>query len=355
LTRAYINAIATAVPPYDVHEAFVQFGGGLLAHDPRKLTLFQRLAERAEIDHRYSYISPQSPPPGAGVPGAEFYKRGDFPSTAARMRVFETYAPALAQAAIDKLELGADAKTLSHLIITSCTGFSAPGLDFEIIAQNGLSGSIERSMIGFMGCYAAMNALKLARHIVRSEAHARVLVLNLELCSLHLQETDDLEDVLSFLIFSDGCAASVISAEPAGLEMESFRAVLIPDTRELIQWNVGEKGFEMVLSGQVPASIQTGLRTHAPEILAGAPIPSIDLWAVHPGGRTVLDAVERGLGLEPVQLAASRDILRRFGNMSSATIMFVLERLLRGPMGGRGCAMSFGPGLVAETMLFAKG
>jgi alpha-pyrone synthase len=121
----------------------------------------------------------------------------------------------------------------------------------------------------------------------------------------------------------------------------------------LITWNIREGGFDMVLSGGVPAAIHDGLREHENEILAGAPVASIDLWAVHPGGRTVLDAVERALDLAPAALASSRDILRRYGNMSSATVMFVIDNLLRSDARGRtGCAMSFGPGLIAETMLF---
>jgi predicted naringenin-chalcone synthase len=208
-------------------------------------------------------------------------------------------------------------------------------------------------MIGFMGCYAAMNALKLAHHIVRSEASARVLIVNLELCTLHLKDTADLQQILSFLLFGDGCAASIVSADPVGTALDSFHAVLVPGTRELITWNIREAGFDMVLSGGVPAAIHDGLQEHGNEILAGAPVASIDLWAVHPGGRTVLDAVERALDLPPAALASSRDILRRYGNMSSATVMFVIEKLLRlGARGRTGCAMSFGPGLTAETMLF---
>jgi predicted naringenin-chalcone synthase len=211
---------------------------------------------------------------------------------------------------------------------------------------------MERSIVGFMGCYAAINGLKLARHIVRSEPKACVLVLNLELCSLHLKETSNLDEILSFLIFADGCAASIVSAEPFGLAIDSFRAVLVPGTRELITWNIGDNGFDMFLSGQVPGTIQDALRGSAAEILDGAAISDIDLWAVHPGGRSVLDAVERALALKPVALAPSRRVLRTFGNMSSGTVMFVLQQMMRAPAGARGCAMSFGPGLIAETMLF---
>ena len=165
-------------------------------------------------------------------------------------------------------------------------------------------------MVGFMGCYAAINALKLARHIVRSEPEARVLAVNLELCTLHLHETDDLEEILSFLLFADGCAAALVSADPVGVEMKSFHAALVPDTRELIRWHIREQGFDMVLSGAVPGAIRTALTGARDDILGGA--NDIDLWAVHPGGRTVLDAVEQAFALPPAALAASRSVLHDY-------------------------------------------
>ncbi len=353
MTEAYINRIATAVPPHDVHRAFVAFGHSLLEANQRKAILFGRMVERAGIERRFSHLD-VSPVPNSHSPWAyDFYVRGRFPSTGARMKLFEAHAPELAAAAVEKLALGSGRARVTHLVITCCTGFSAPGLDLELVARCGLPGSVERTMVGFMGCYAAINGLKLARHIVRSEPAARVLLLNLELCSLHLQETDDLDAILSFLIFGDGCAAALVTAEPVGFAMDSFRALLVPESRELITWAIGDNGFNMVLSGQVPAAILDAIRAQSADILKGAPIPAIDLWAVHPGGRSVLDAVERALELKPAALFQSREILRRFGNMSSATVMFVLESMLADHApGARGCAMSFGPGLIAETMLF---
>jgi predicted naringenin-chalcone synthase len=151
--------------------------------------------------------------------------------------------------------------------------------------------------------------------------------MNLELCTLHLHETTDLEEILSFLLFGDGCAAALVSAEPTGVRMDSFKAALIPDTAELIRWNIREQGFDMVLSGGVPGAIRSGLSRARSDILNGeAPI---DLWAVHPGGRSLLDAVEAALELPPSALQVSRDILNDFGNMSSGTVMFVLDRLMR--------------------------
>ena len=191
--------------------------------------LFGRMAERAGIEHRYSYLNPASHADAGSTWAYDFYQRGNFPTTAARMRLFESQAPALAAAAVEKLNLGPMREQLTHILITCCTGFSAPGLDLEIIARCRLPSSIERTMIGFMGCYAAINALKLARHIVRSEPEARVLVINLELCSLHLQETTNLDEILSFLILGDGSAASLVTADPVGFAMDSFCALLVPD------------------------------------------------------------------------------------------------------------------------------
>src|SRR5690349_1511259 len=349
MPQAFINRIATAAPPHDVHETFLRFGQLMLAHEPRRQALFNRMAERSGIAHRYSFLEPD---PGGEVVDTEgFYRRGAFPDTATRMKKFEACAPRLAVEAAEKLLQGEDRSRITHIVVTSCTGLSAPGIDLELIERCGLPSTAERTMVGFMGCYAAVNALKLARHIVRSEPKARVLAVNLELCTLHLHETDDLEEILSFLLFADGCAAALISADPVGVEMKSFRAALVPDTKELIRWNIRQQGFDMVLSGGVPGAIRNALTNSRDDILGGA--NDIDLWAVHPGGRTVLDAVEQAFGLPAQALGASRSVLNDYGNMSSGTVMFVLDRIMRGSNKGQnGCAMSFGPGLVAETMMF---
>jgi predicted naringenin-chalcone synthase len=177
--------------------------------------------------------------------------------------------------------------------------------------------------------------------------------VNLELCTLHLQETADLQQVLSFLVFADGCAAALVSAAPGGLSLDRFHAELLPDTAPLITWHIGDQGFDMMLSGQVPGAIAAGLARSGPRILGDAAAKRPELWAVHPGGRSVLDAVQNALGLDPAVLAESRAVLREFGNMSSCTILFVLDRLMRTARpGAPGIAMGFGPGLVAETLRF---
>jgi alpha-pyrone synthase len=354
MSTAYLNRIATGVPPHDVHDASLRFARTLLA-DPRARAVFDRLAVKGQIAHRFSVLCPAENPEAASVDVTRVFSRERFPTTGERMQLFEEHAPKLAEETVAKLALGAEARQMTHVIVTTCTGLYAPGLDLDLVERCGLDPSVERTMIGFMGCYAAINGLKLARHIVRSEATSRVLLVNLELCSLHFQQSDDLEQLLSFAVFGDGCAASVVSADPTGLALDRFYSALVPNTRPLITWKIRDSGFDMHLSGKVPAAIARGLESVGGTILEGAAPADIDLWAVHPGGRSILDAVERGFGLGPEALAASRDVLARFGNMSSATVMFVLQAVLaRAKQGERGCAMSFGPGLTAETMLFHK-
>ncbi|MBV9735961.1 MAG: type III polyketide synthase [Acidisphaera sp.] len=360
MTVAHINGIATAVPEYDIHAPFIAFARTLLA-DERTRGVFDRMAERSGIAHRYSGLRPGNIAAGE-VDADGFYRRRDFPGTGARMAAYERDALALARRAAAAL-LGGERARITHLIVASCTGFTAPGLDLQLAACLGLRPDVERTLIGFMGCSAAVPALRAARQAVRSDPASRVLVVNLELCSLHLQETADLETVLSFLLFGDGCAAALVTAEPHGIALGDFRTAVIPDSADLITWQIGEQGFRMHLSGKVPGRIAQALRAELAQpdpggILRGEGTQAIDFWAVHAGGRTVLDAVEIGLALPPEALAYSRAVLHDFGNMSSVTLMFVLRRMLEARRSGNapgahGLALAFGPGMVAETFRFA--
>lgn len=355
MTTAYLNRIGVATPSNDVHSLFMQFAETALS-GTRSEKIFARMAEKGQIEHRWSSLAPpeENLETTSDFLDAEgFYRRGRFPSTAERMSRYERVAPGLAAQAVEQLGLGDDVSSITHLIVVSCTGFSAPGLDFELMARFGLRPSVERTIVGFMGCYASINALKLARHIVRSEPGAKVLLVSLELCTLHLKETTDLETMLSFYVFGDGCAAAIVSAEPTGLSLDGFHAAFAPGTAEQITWTIRDDGFDMVLSGRVPSEIGKALKSSTGLILGGRQVRDIDLWAVHPGGRSVLDAVEQGLELPTDALASSRRVLRENGNMSSASILFVLADLMAGASPGQsGCAMAFGPGLVAETMSF---
>ena len=355
MTTAHINQIGTAVPQHDVHDAFVVFARTLLADD-RSRSVFDRMAERSGIARRFSVLQPGEP--GAVKVDAEgFYQRGAFPSTGTRMARYETDAVELAVQAVARLTV--EEGGVTHLIVASCTGFTAPGLDQLIAERLGLGGSLERTLVGFMGCYAAVPALRAAHHIVRSDPAARVLVVNLELCTLHLQETPDLERVLSFLLFGDGATAALVTSEPHGIALHDFFAATIPDTQDLITWRIGDQGFDMHLSGKVPGRIATALRAEADRndaggILRGRGVQDFAHWAVHAGGRTVLDAAEIGLRLAPDTLRHSRGVLRDVGNVSSATLMFVLARILAQDVAGPGIAMAFGPGLCAETFRFSR-
>ncbi|HEX7822498.1 MAG TPA: type III polyketide synthase [Sphingobium sp.] len=358
---AHINAVGTANPPFEVHEAFVGFVSATL-DDPKARRLFERMVGRAGIERRFSFLEPIRLADGTITDSDGFYGPGVWPSTGARMARYERHAPDLAVEAIGRIGPGLDLPTITHLVVASCTGFMAPGLDQAIVAQLGLDPGVERSVLGFMGCYAAVNALRTAHHIVRSTPAARVLVVTLELCTLHFQRSDDLERLLAMLLFGDGAAAALVTAESEGIALDDFRATTIVGSADAITWGIRDQGFDMHLGGEVPARISEALRLEmgrndASGLFRGNAVEAFDLWAVHAGGRTVLDAVQHGLGLAPEALAPSRGVLRDYGNMSSATLMFVLAEMLRqgtaGDTAQRGMAMAFGPGLAAETFRFS--
>ena len=352
MIRVFLNQIATAVPPNDIHQAFVGHAPNLLS-DEKDKKKFRILTRRAQIEHRYSVLRPA--PTTARFDADDFYLPADFPSTKQRMALYKQTAFPLARQALDQLDMDDRREKITHVVITSCTGFYAPGIDQDIIRHYGLQPSVERTIVGFMGCQAAVNAMKIAYHIVRSQPAAQVLIVNIELCTLHMQDADDIDQVMSFLIFADGCAASVVSAEPTGLEILGFHSGIMPESKEFITWHIGDTGFDMMLAREVPVTIATGIEEFLHSMPGAHSKDEITCWAVHPGGRAILDAVQEGLQLAPGQLAASRGILRDYGNMSSATLMFVLNETLRAQAeAGLGCALAFGPGLTAEMMLFQK-
>jgi alpha-pyrone synthase len=342
-----IVAIGTATPPHDIHHAFIDWAAARLT-DRRDAAVFARMAGRSGIVHRWSVL-PVGAQGGSPVDVGGFYASG-MPGTAARMKLYAEAAPALALQAIAKLP---DISGVTHLVVASCTGFVAPGIDQIIADRIGLARSVERTLIGFMGCYAAVTALKTARHIVRSEPHARVLVVTVELSTLHLQDDLTIEPLLAMLQFGDGAAAALVTGSGDGLGLHEPFAATLDDSHDLIRWNIGDTGFAMHLSGEVPGRLAAALAV--PETRAaltgGVEPRSVDAWAVHAGGRSILDAVESALDLAPETLAASRAVLKDNGNMSSATLMFVLARLIvKQPKSG--VALAFGPGLAAEGLRF---
>jgi predicted naringenin-chalcone synthase len=355
---AHLNAIGTAVPAHDVHAAFLDLVPRFLPTETDRRA-FDKMARRSGIEHRYSALRPAAADARADRYDEEgFYRPRAFPSTGARMARFERDAPALAKAALDDLERreGEDwRRGITHLVVCTCTGFAAPGLEHDLIVRHGLAPTVERTIVGFMGCNAAVIGYKAARHIVRSEPSARVLVLNLELCGLHFQEGTPLATALMFMLFADGAAAAIVSAEPRGLAINGFRSEILPESRGCITWHIGDNGFDMWLSGEVPRIIARTLPRHVESLRDLAGNRPIELWAVHPGGRSILDAAEMSLALAPEDLAASRSVLRAFGNMSSATLPFVLQQMMdAAPAGRTGLAIGFGPGISVESMVFRE-
>lgn len=242
---------------------------------------------------------------------------------------------------------------VTHVIFASCTGFVNPGPDFFLVKDLGLAENVERYIVGFMGCYAAFPCLRMAAQFCRADPEAVVLVVCLELSSMHLKFDHSLDSILGNAVFADGAAAALVSGrEPAPGDatyiLDSFATATVPDSEAEMAWSIGDEGFDLVLSSYVPRLIESEIGN----ILEGAGIEpgETDRWAVHPGGKSILEKVEQTLELGPGALRESREILRRYGNMSSATILFVLEEMQRRQhQGERIAALAFGPGLTVET------
>lgn len=348
--QVFINHISTAVPETEVHEMFLREGPKFLKEE-RDKKIFKRIASRGQIERRYSVLPMAATETESGL--LEFYQMGAFPTTAARMLRYQKHALPLALKSIAPLKDKTNLQEITHLIVTSCTGFYAPGLDIELVRELGLKPSVERTIVGFMGCYAAFNGLKLAHSIVLARPDAKVLMVNIELCTLHLQEISDIESMLGFLIFADGCAASIVSRASGGLEITGFRNELGFSEIDKITWQVGDQGFDMFLSTEVPAAIGRLMPERLADIVASS--GDVPLWAIHPGGRAILDVIQEKLVLSDEQMQASREVLRDCGNMSSASVMFVLQKhLYQTATSGEGWAMAFGPGLTVEAMKFLK-
>ncbi|MDQ0743213.1 alkylresorcinol/alkylpyrone synthase [Clavibacter sp. B3I6] len=355
------------------------------------------------IRTRHSVIRELGTAPG--MPGADapaepdggdpvFYDRATgrilTPGTGARNDAYIREAPALllgaARQALEEAA-GIAADDVTHVVTVSCTGFYAPGPDYAVVRGLGLGASTQRFHLGFMGCYGAFPALRMASQFCAADPDAVVLVVCVELCSLHLHSSDDADTIVASSVFGDGAAAAIVTARPAPagstvLDLDAFETVLTPVGEDDMAWTIGDQGFDMILSSYVPRIIDdhiTGalepLWAQVPALDGVAPA-DIEDWAIHPGGRSILDRVEDRLALAPAQLAASRSTLAEVGNMSSATVLFVLRRILHGtppadvpgrpdaadaapavasgPGAGRVCAMAFGPGLTVETALMTR-
>ncbi|RUR03297.1 type III polyketide synthase [Labedella endophytica] len=308
------------------------------------------------------------------------------PGTGVRNDVYSREAPGLlvgaARAALDAS--GFEASDVTHVVTVSCTGFFAPGPDFVLVKALGLGTDTQRYHLGFMGCYGAFPALRSAAQFCAADPEAVVLVVCLELCTLHIRSSDDPDSIVASSVFADGAAAAIVTAREDGgsgpvLDLDSFSTAITTDGETDMAWTISDHGFEMVLSSYVPQIIEKSITEALAPVLGtipGAledPTGAVPHWAIHPGGRSILDRVQSTLALSDGQLAPSREVLRTAGNMSSGTVLFILRRILHGeddavggigagegigadvdPDGGRVCAMAFGPGLTVESAAMTR-
>jgi prepilin-type processing-associated H-X9-DG protein len=295
-----------------------------------------------------------------------FYPRiseNSFPSTRDRLQIFREHALPLSITAVTKLFAKArhiSPSAITHLIVVCCTGMYAPGLDIELISALNLKTTVHRTAINFMGCYAAFNALKIADSFCKSEPDAKVLVVCTELCSLHFQPEATDDNLLANALFADGSAAVLVEAESTSklrLELTGFHNDLATDGSKDMAWTIGDLGFEMRLSAYVPDIIRNGIATLTRTLLEKiqGQFSDIKHFAIHPGGKKILEVIEQELMITKDQNKAAYHVLQNYGNMSSATILFVLEELIRN-LGGSEInehilSFAFGPGLTMESMI----
>ncbi|MBL9159662.1 MAG: type III polyketide synthase [Verrucomicrobiales bacterium] len=278
-------------------------------------------------------------------------------TTADRNAVYGVESRKLATALGEKIlsQPGAPAReSITHLVFATCTGFVNPGPDYHLVRDLGLRESVQRYTLGFMGCYAAIPGLKFATQVCQADPGAVVLVVALELCSLHMQIDDSPDTILGNTVFADGAAAAIVCSSPnpdkPTYRIDGFHGGTLPEGESSMAWSIGNRGFDLVLSSYVPKVIGAEIASMLDRI--GVQREGIDRYAVHPGGKSILDRVITALGLSEDALDASRDVLRQFGNMSSATILFVLKEMLgRARSGERVLGLAFGPGLTIETVV----
>ena len=361
----YIHGIETTVPSTRYTQPFAsELMQKAVATGDATRRIIRSIYQRSGIDQRHSVITDfqESAPDGLffnpdGTPRPA-------PGTGARNSIYSREARRLFVGTARKLldhSPRFQHKDITHVITVSCTGFFAPGPDYHVVRDLGLDVSVERYHIGFMGCYAAFQGLKMAQALCLARPDAVVMVLCVELCTLHLQFTEDTDALIAASVFADGASGVLVSAHQpeqgrTALAMDHFGNTLTTEGEEDMAWTIGDQGFLMKLSTYVPEIIRANIEPALMSILAKSRLTPADIthWAIHPGGRAILDKVQQALALNDPQMNPSREVLRRYGNMSSATILFVLRELLRQSQlhsGERLFAMAFGPGLTLETGL----
>jgi alpha-pyrone synthase len=281
------------------------------------------------------------------------------PTTAQRMGIYTKEAPPLAvdasRKALENSKISPD--SIAHLTTVSCTGFVAPGIDHALRNQLNLKASVERTHVGFMGCHAAINGLRVANAYASRDAETPVLMTAVELCTVHYYFGSDLDKLVANALFGDGAASVVVSGKPSPVRIVATGSCCLPDSDREMAWRVGDHGFQMTLTKRIPQTIAKGLRGWLEPWLEsqGSSMSAIRNWMVHPGGPRILDAVESSLNLQAKDLEISRDVLSRHGNMSSPTVLFILQEFLKRERTGPSLMLAFGPGLTAEAALLEVG
>ena len=360
---SYISSIGVAVPENRINQdtigAFMDRHLPVSSDEKQKLKVLYRASG---IKHRHSVIADYAQTPEA----YSFYPKNEtlepFPDVNKRMQLYELAAPDLAANAVknclEKVQLSAS--LITHIITVSCTGMYAPGLDIDLIQKLGLRTDVVRASVNFMGCYAAFNGLKVAAEITKSEPSAKVLVVCVELCSIHFQNTSDEDNLLSSALFADGAAAVLVTGQKTknlSLELASFYSDLDLEAREEMSWKIGTLGFLMKLSPQVPEHIRSGIKKLTDRLLSQINVrkDQIDLYAIHPGGKRILEVIEEELGLSKMDNLPAYEILKNYGNMSSPTVLFVIKQIMdqlnNADKGKKILSFAFGPGLTLESML----
>jgi alpha-pyrone synthase len=361
--KSFITAIGTANPVHCFEQMkiveFMAEGAGMNVEERKKLSV---LYKASGIKKRYSVL----PDFGTSKENYTFFKKKDgisLPGIKPRMELYQNEALKIALEAIRDCFLqhsSVNPLQITHLITVSCTGMYAPGLDIEIISSLNLSENIRRTCVNFMGCYAAFNALKIADSICRADENAKVLIVCVELCTIHYQNKKDRDTLLSNALFSDGAAAVIIeskSEQKSALQIDSFHCDLNTGGSKEMAWYITDNGFEMTLSSYVPELIRNGIGKLTGNLLGkfGLNAADIDCFAIHPGGKRILEVIEQELMIPRNKNSYSHKILSEYGNMSSATILFVLRDVLnnfRNTMQhGKVLSFAFGPGLTLESML----
>ena len=357
-----LHGIGTAVPSRRLSQAdAVQVAHRINADTPEQARLMTRIYQKTKVLSRGSVLLEKDGDNGRIQERLSFYG-AESPGTAERMQAFDDYAGGLALEAAAKALSDGDISSaaITHLVTVSCTGFQSPGVDLFLIEKLALAPSVQRTHIGFMGCHGAMNGLRVAHAFAEMDPQAVVLLCAVELCSLHMAYGWHPEKVVANALFADGAAAVVASANPSlshqSLALRRSGSMVIPNSADLMHWEIGDHGFAMGLSPLVPETVGAALLPWLRDWLKEQAIPleAVTSWAVHPGGPKILSTCSEVLSLEPNRLLDSIAVLQDHGNMSSATILFILERLRRRSTAGLCLALAFGPGLTAEVALFDR-